>query len=106
MLAKLDEEIAELRAELAGRDASEDGAPAAPDRGRIAEELGDLLFTAANLARKLDVDPEGALAAANRKFRRRFEHVERGARRARPGARSGGLEEMDALWERGEAARR
>ena len=104
VLAKVDEEIAELRAELAGAAAAEEAAPAAPDRQRIAEELGDLIFTTANLARKLDVDPEAALAATNRKFRRRFEHVERGLAARGRGPDQASLEEMDALWE--EAKRR
>jgi arylsulfatase A-like enzyme/NTP pyrophosphatase (non-canonical NTP hydrolase) len=92
VLAKLDEEIAELKA------ATEDGGPAA-DRDAVAEEVGDLLFTLVNLARKLGVDPEGALARANRKFRRRFERVEEGlkARGRRLGEAS--LAEMDELWD-------
>jgi MazG family protein len=114
VLAKIDEELAELRAELAAagsgqgevRPATGDGAEAgegaesAPPRGRIAEELGDLLFTVANLARKLDVDPEAALAATNRKFRRRFGRVEEEL--AAEGRRldQASLDEMDALWER------
>jgi len=61
VLAKVDEETAELREALAGG-----------DREALREEVGDLLFTLANLARKLDLDPEAALAAANLKFRRRF----------------------------------
>jgi len=95
VLVKLDEEIAELRAELA---APESTPAPAPGRERIAEELGDLLFTAANLARKLGLDPEAALAAANRKFRQRFAHVERDL--AERGRRLGDatLDEMDALW--------
>lgn len=99
VLAKLDEEIAELRAEL------DSAGPAGPaetgDAGdnRVAEEVGDLLFTVANLARKLGVDPEAALAAANRKFHRRFDHVEQSlaARGKTPDQAT--LEEMDALWE-------
>ena len=62
---KADEEIAELRDAIAGG-----------DPGRIEEELGDLLFTVANAARKLRVDPESALRAANAKFTRRFRAVE------------------------------
>lgn len=92
VLAKVDEELAELRAVLA------DGADSASaDRAR--EEVGDLLFTVANLARKLDLDPEAALAAANAKFRRRFQHVEQGL--AERGRRLGeaSLAEMDALWD-------
>lgn len=62
---KADEELAELRAAIAGGD------PA-----HIEEELGDLLFTVANAARKLRVDPESALRTANAKFTRRFRAVE------------------------------
>jgi nucleoside triphosphate diphosphatase len=86
VLAKLDEERAELASALDEGDAA------------VREELGDLLFTVANLARKLGVDPEAALAAANAKFRRRFAHVE--TRLAERGRRpdESTLEEMDALW--------
>ncbi len=62
---KADEEIAELRDAIAGG-----------DPGRIEEEIGDLLFTVANAARKLRVDPESALRTANAKFTRRFRAVE------------------------------
>ena len=97
VLAKLDEELAEVRAELA-RDG---GAPEAETgRARLREELGDLLFAAANLARHLELDPEAALAGANLKFRRRFAAVEAGlAERGRP-LEEATLEEMDELWER------
>jgi nucleoside triphosphate diphosphatase len=104
VLAKVDEEVVELRAALAKRPASAGGPEARhAAQDAVAEEVGDLLFTVANLARKLDVDPEAALAAANRKFRRRFAQVEAGlAARGRTPAEST-LEEMDALW--GEAKR-
>ena len=62
---KADEEIAELRAAIA-----------AGDPAQIEEEMGDLLFTVANAARKLRVDPESALRTANAKFTRRFRAVE------------------------------
>lgn len=81
---KADEEIAELRAAIAGGD------PA-----RIEEELGDLLFTVANAARKLRVDPESALRTANAKFTRRFRAVEQRLEdrgRALPDAAPGELE--------------
>ena len=61
VLAKLDEEVAELRAELPGADPV-----------RLADEVGDLLFVLANLARKLGLDPETCLRQANLKFYRRF----------------------------------
>ena len=68
------------------------------DKARTAEEIGDLLFAVANLARKLDVDPEAALRDANLKFTRRFEHVE--ARAAEDGVplAEAGLERLDGYW--------
>lgn len=70
----------------------------------LTEEVGDLLFTAANLARHLGVEPEAALRQANAKFIRRFEGVE--ARLAALGKRpeDSDLEEMDALWDAVKAA--
>ena len=72
----------------------------------VAEETGDLLFAAVNLARHRGVDPEGALRAANAKFQRRFEAIE--AALARDGRRPEGstLEEMDALWDAAKARER
>jgi MazG family protein len=97
VLAKIEEELAELRAELA--------APETPARSeRVREELGDLLFTVANLARHLEIDPEAALAAANRKFRRRFAQVEAALAGAGRTLGEATLEEMEAAWE--EAKRR
>ncbi len=90
VLAKIDEEIAELRAEL---DAG------ALDH-RVAEELGDLLFACVNLGRHAGVDAETALRGANAKFERRFRRIEALlAERGRAPAGST-LDEMDALWER------
>ena len=99
VLAKLDEEVAELRAEL-------DGA----DPARLADELGDMLFVLANLARKLGLDAERCLREANQKFARRFGAVE--AALAAQGRTAGDatLAEMESLWqaakrvERGEEA--
>jgi ATP diphosphatase len=84
VLRKLDEELAEL-----------DAARVAGDDANIAEEVGDILFVMANLARKLGVDPEEALRQANAKFERRFGHVER-AMDTRGGAHS--LEDLEAYW--------
>jgi nucleoside triphosphate diphosphatase len=69
------------------------------DPAHLSEEIGDLLFVVANLARHLEVDPDKALMAANAKFRRRFAYVEDGIARARvtPGAMP--LDEMEALWQ-------
>jgi tetrapyrrole methylase family protein/MazG family protein/ATP diphosphatase len=87
VLAKLREELGELEAEI---EASDDEA--------ARQELGDLLFVCANLARKLDIDPEDAVRFANAKFVRRFAYIEQGlaARGLTPEQSS--LAEMDALW--------
>lgn len=72
----------------------------------IADEMGDLLFVMANLARHLEVDPEAALRRANSKFMRRFKSIE--AALATQGKRpeDSSLEEMDALWNEAKAAER
>jgi ATP diphosphatase len=97
VLAKLDEEVRELR---------EEAERTAPDTGRIADEVGDLLFTAVNVARVLGVDPESALKAANRKFRRRFGHVEARLREGGRGPADATLDEMEALWQEAKSAER
>jgi MazG family protein len=93
-LAKVREELGEIEGELNG-----DTTPA------LAREVGDLLFAVVNLARHLRVDPERELRVASRRFRDRFQHVER--RLAERGATPADstLEEMDALWEEAKAAR-
>lgn len=87
VLDKLDEEAAELRAELPGAD------PA-----RLRDEVGDLLFVLANLARKLDLDPEDCLRSANGKFERRFEAVEQGLAGRGLSPADADLEAMEAEW--------
>lgn len=89
VLDKIAEEIGELRQELAaGR----------PKPDAIEDELGDVLFAVANLARHLGVDPEAALRRTNAKFERRFRYIEEAldAKGIRP--EHAGLERMDALW--------
>lgn len=93
VLAKLEEEIAELRAEIA------DGAPAA-----IRDEFGDVLFVMANLARKLDLEPEDALRSTNAKFIRRFSHIEESLAAQGRSLEEATLEEMDALWDEAKLA--
>lgn len=88
VLDKLAEETAELRAELPG---------AAPER--LADELGDMLFVLANLARKLDLDPEACLRGANAKFERRFNAVEAHLSTEGQSPADAGLERMEALWQ-------
>ncbi|MBI4463789.1 MAG: nucleoside triphosphate pyrophosphohydrolase [Acidobacteria bacterium] len=67
---------------------------------KLEDEVGDLLFTAVNVARFLKVDPESALRKTNRKFRHRFQWVERELKKAGKSPREATLAEMDALWER------
>ncbi|KAA5805490.1 nucleoside triphosphate pyrophosphohydrolase [Alkalicaulis satelles] len=84
---KLDEELAEVREALA-----------AGDQDHVAEELGDLLFVIANLARKLGADPEAALRAANAKFERRFRQIEDALEGQGKTCAEASLDEMEALW--------
>ena len=86
VIAKVAEEMAELEAAL---DMGE-------DRARIEDEIGDILFAAANLARKLDIDPEAALRRATAKFERRFRRVEALAAEHGTGR---DLDALDALWQ-------
>lgn len=81
------------------------GAPR-PNRAEVEEEFGDLLFVMANVARHLAIDPEAALRAANQKFTRRFEHIERrlAERGSSPAAST--LADMDALWDEAKAIER
>jgi MazG family protein len=100
VLMKLEEEVRELRRALG------EGGAAPTGSGAVAEEIGDLLFVAVNLARKAGVDPESALKAANRKFRRRFRYVEERLRERGRSPASSSLEEMDALWSEAKAVTR
>ncbi len=92
---KFVEEVAELRAEIAAGDAE-----------KAREEIGDLLFVMANLARKLGVEPEDALRGTNAKFVRRFAFIE--AELAKDGRtpEESDLAEMDGLWDAAKAAER
>lgn len=93
---KLHEEIGELQAELTEN----------PNHDRIEDELGDMLFVMANLARKLGVDPEVALRRANHKFTRRFHFIENELARYGRSASQSDLEEMDSLWNEAKKAER
>lgn len=90
--AKLDEELGELDAAIAGGDAA-----------AVAAELGDVLFSLCNLARHLGVNPETALAGTMDKFQRRFAAVEAEFAHELAGR---SLAELDAAWERAKAAER
>ena len=94
---KLHEEIDELR--VAIRDHRDAGADAEAEQQRIREELGDLLFAVTNIARHLSVEPEAALKLTNRKFRRRFRHIEQGLKARGRTLDAATLEEMEKLWQ-------
>ena len=90
VIDKIEEELGELRGEIeAGK----------LDQARITDELGDVLFAVANLARHCKVDPETALRSTNDKFERRFRYVEKqlAAQGRKPAEAT--LEEMEALWQ-------
>ena len=88
VLDKIKEEIAEVEEALAGG-----------DKAAMREEVGDLLFAVANLARHLDFDPEGALSAANAKFEGRFKGIEAALEAEGRTAKDASLDEMEALWQ-------
>ncbi|HWA61347.1 MAG TPA: nucleoside triphosphate pyrophosphohydrolase [Caulobacteraceae bacterium] len=93
VLEKLHEEIGELEHEVE-----------AGDLAKAREELGDVLFVCANLARQLDIDPEDALRATNAKFVRRFQYIERRLAEAGRSPAASDLAEMDGLWNEAKAA--
>ena len=89
VLEKLREETAELETEIL----------AGADKARLRDELGDILFVCANLARKLDLEPEDALRSTNAKFARRFQFIEAELAKRGKSADQSDLAEMDALWD-------
>lgn len=89
VVEKLDEEIRELRVAVDGGGAAQ-----------IREELGDVLFTIVNLARRLGVDAEAALRSANAKFRERFAAMERMAGGGATALAGRSLDDLDVLWKR------
>jgi ATP diphosphatase len=93
---KIHEELNELQHEV------DQKAP----KERLTDEVGDLLFACANLARKLGVDPETALRSTNAKFERRFHRIEDWLAEAGKTPDQSTLEEMDALWNRAKAEER
>jgi tetrapyrrole methylase family protein/MazG family protein/ATP diphosphatase len=95
VLDKLREELVELEVEID-----------AGDTVKAREELGDLLFVCANLARKLDVEPEDAIRAANAKFARRFAYIEAALAEGGHTPDQSDLAEMDGLWDAAKRAER
>jgi len=88
VLDKVEEEIAELRAEIA-----------AGQTARAGDELGDLLFTLVNVARRLKVDPEDALRRMTLRFAARFNAIERHAADTNRAVSDLPLAEMEAVWQ-------
>ena len=84
--AKIDEELAELNEAVKGQ-------------GKVYEELGDLLFAVVNVARFLEINPEEALNATNRKFRSRFSYIENKIAKNGKTIKEYSLEELDNWWE-------
>ena len=95
VIDKIEEEIGELRAELvAGK----------PDPERLTDEIGDVLFAVANLARHCKVDPEAALRSTNHKFERRFRYVEGELAKQGRKPADASLEEMETFWQAAKTA--
>lgn len=87
---KVEEELEETREELERQE---------PVKAKIKEEIGDLLFSVAQLSRHLDIDPEEALREANLKFIRRFNHMEEKAERESLNMMKMNVEELENLWQ-------
>ena len=94
VIAKLHEETDELLAEW---DKAEQ------DQARLQDEVGDILFVASNLARKVGVDPETALLGCNRKFERRFRYIETKLIESGRTLKEANLDEMEAYWQEAKA---
>lgn len=97
IFAKVREEIDELEAAVREQREQE------VESDEVRDELGDLFFAIANVARHLKVEPEAALKSANRKFRRRFRHIEEGLRAEGRDISQASLDEMEALWQQAKA---
>lgn len=87
ILDKIAEETAELKEAMA-----------AQDKANIAEEYGDLLFAMVNLGRHLEIDAETALIAANDKFKRRFDFIEKSLKESGSSLEAARLDDMEAIW--------
>lgn len=103
-IEKLDEEIAEFKAEVQShlsQQADPAGTSTEDQQDRLTAELGDVLFCVVNVCRYLKIDPELALKRTNASFERRFRYVERGLAARGKTPQQATLAEMDALWDEG-----
>ena len=98
-LDKVKEEVAEVERETGKGKRETKGETGKGKRETIEDEIGDLLFAVVNLARKLEIDPRGALERANEKFQRRFEQVEQLAQARGIELGRASLEDLDRLWD-------
>jgi MazG family protein len=120
-IEKLDEEIAEFKAEVRAHSCLQADAARASDgqhqpqdsqakhsrqHERLAAEIGDVLFCVVNVCRYLKIDPELALKRTNASFERRFRYVERGLAARGKTPQQATLAEMDELWDQGKAQER
>jgi nucleoside triphosphate diphosphatase len=108
---KLEEETAELKAELknlpspivpAGKGVASSGKPQIPEElhHRLEEEVGDLFFVLVNIARYLSLDPESSLKKTNRKFKRRFQWMEEQLRASGRTPQQATMDELESLWQK------
>src|SRR5678815_187084 len=98
---KLQEEIEELRNAIKDHSATQDEA----NHARVREEIGDLLFAATNIARHTQVEPEAALKLTNRKFRRRFRHIENALNHQGKAFDATSIDELEELWQQAKEIR-
>lgn len=98
-LAKVEEEIAELRAEVEKLEKNPDD----ESRARVANEMGDLFFTLSNVAYLMKINPEDSLRGTLSRFDRRFRHVEKSLRSQGKSPETSTLEEMDLYWDEAKA---
>jgi len=92
-MPKIKEELDELSVELKNRQSDKDSI------SRIEDELGDVLFSCVNLARKLKVDPEKALRMSNHKFSRRFRKLEQHYHYDRSQMEQTPIEQLEQIWQ-------
>ncbi len=103
-LEKVEEELGEVRAELAAMPERPEHGPLYDNaHGLLEAEMGDLLFAVVNVCRKAGVHPALALDRANAKFTRRFEKIEEKAKARGVDVRTAGLETLDGLWDEAKA---
>lgn len=98
IVGKIEEELAEVKEELARYENGEDA------RLQLEQEIGDLLFVTVNLARKLKIDPEVALEGTNVKFEKRFAYLEKILKERGTSLEAATIDEMNVLWEKAKSA--